>query len=129
MKQCEFPVHYRYTEAVHEDGLYLYEHKYYPVRETACFFFIVPEWQYRNKVIEYKAKKRVSKDGLRRFCYPSKEDALRSFKARKRSQIMHAQDAVSRAKASLKYLDKITIVSESHLNMGRPQFIDNYIFD
>jgi hypothetical protein len=130
MKECKFPVHYRYTEGVREDGLYLTEHRYYPVRETACFYFIVPEWQWRvMNVVSYKAKKRVSKDSVSRFCYPSKKDALRSFKARKRSQLRHAEAALDTATAALKFLDKITEVSERELNMGHHSFIENYIFD
>ena len=127
MKECEFPVQYRYIEEVRGEGLYLIEHRYYPTRETACFYFILPEWQWQHLgVINYIAKKRVSKDSWARFCYPSKKDALRSFKARKRSQLRHAQEALNKAAASLEFLDKITVVDERELKMGRPSFIDDY---
>lgn len=125
-------IHYRYTEYVDQDGLYLRESRFYPVRETPCFYHVVDEWDWKH--IQTGAKKvgktrKVSKNGVRRFCYPSKEQALSSYKARKTSQAQHAMDALNRAESALVFLNGIKTVDDETLNMGKYAFMDAYIFD
>lgn len=138
----ELPIHYRYTDAIGEDGFYLVEHKFYPIRETECFYFVLPEWKYnvyKNGCMPSYAKtaKRVSKNGLRRKCYPTKKLAMESYLARKRKQVWHAQDALNKARYALSQLSEDSKFSDFEVDkycgssalVGRPDFIDEYIFD
>ena len=136
----DLPVHYRYKDAVTEKGLMLVEYRFYPIRETECFYFILNEWQYKlykRGVVKFeKDVKRVSKSGLRRKCYPSQAEALQSYKARKRSQLHHATDALNRAKLALKSLEEIehpSLLKQSDLRdcrvLGFDEFINEYIFE
>lgn len=135
-----FPVHYRYKDGVDPKGLLLIEERFYPIRETACFYFILPEWQYNlykygNGNFEKRAK-RVSKDGLRRKCYPSKEQAFESYKIRKQKQLWHAKNAINIAKLATEKLKDIKnpedLESTQYKNcklIGHADFIEEYIFD
>jgi len=49
------------------------------IRETKCFYFIEGD--------RIGSEKRVSKDALRRFAYPTEAEALFSFTKRKEKQI------------------------------------------
>lgn len=142
-KMNTMPVHYRYKDAVDHTGLLLVEEKFYPVRETDCFYFILPEWQYNmykrgngNPESLAKRAKRVSKNGLRRKCYPSKEQAFESYLIRKKKQIWHANDALNRAKLAIEKLSAIESPDDLERSqykncklIGRAPFIDEYIFD
>lgn len=134
------PIHYRYKDAVDHTGLLLVEEKFYAIRETECFYFILPEWQYKiyeRGVINYAKKaKRVSKNGIRRKCYPSKEQALESYLIRKERQIQHANDALNRAKLAVENLAAVSSPDElkdsQYKNckiIGHAPFINEYQFD
>ena len=135
-----FPIHYRYKDAVDHTGLLLVEEKFYPIRETECFYFILPEWQYNlyeRGLIDYgKRASRVSKKGLRRKCYPSKEQAFESYLIRKKRQIWHANDALNRAKLAIERLSTIESPDDLEVSeyknckiIGHAPFIDEYIFE
>lgn len=136
-----YPIHYRYRDAVDHTGLLLIEERFYPIRETKCFYFILPEWKYniykRGSMQGYaKTARRVSKKGLRRKCYPSKEQAFESYLIRKKKQIWHANDALNRAKLAIDKLSGIgspeSLEDSQYKNcklIGHASFIDDYIFD
>ena len=137
----ELPIHYRYRDAVDHTGLLLVEERFYPIRETEFFYFILPELQYKiystgNMQSYAKTAKRVSKDGLRRKCYPSKEQAFKSYLIRKRKQMWHAKDALNRANLAIEKLSSIdnpdNLERSQYKNcklIGHAPFIDEYIFD
>lgn len=107
----ELPVHYRYDDYCYEHGLEIRTTKLYPSRETKCCYFVVHEFDRclidRGGEQLKRAEKRVLKNSVRRYCYPTKSEALRSFKARKSSQIKHAELSLSRAKLSLSKLEDV----------------------
>ena len=132
----EMPVHYRYDDCMLEDGVEVRVRKLYPVRETPCFYMVIDEFENHMKNVTTSRKlktKRVSKDGLRRHCYPTKEQALNSYKKRKLSQIGHAELAIAKATQVLKALEsnKLTLENKGFdtLDCGRPDYWDNLIFD
>lgn len=136
----DMPIHYRYKDSVDHSGLLLVEEKFYPIRETNCFYFILNEWQYemhkRGVAGFEKRAKRVSKNGLRRKCYPTKEAAFDSYLIRKKKQIWHATDALNRAKLAIEKLSTIesldNLEESQYRNcklIGHAPFIDEYIFD
>lgn len=126
------PIHYRYNDCVHEKGLNITISRFYPVRETRCFYFVVNEYDAKAWVTNPK-ERRVSKDALRRYCYPTKKEALHSFKMRKKSQIWHAEFALAKASASLITLqDREKQLGEKDfddISAGRPDYWDTLNFD
>lgn len=136
----DFPIHYRYKDAVSGDGLLLVEERFYPIRETKCFYFVLNDWQYRmykaGQGSYKKMAKRVSKNGRVRKCYPTQKLAMHSYLERKRKQIWHAEDALNRARFALSVLDKNseydklddTFYDRCKL-IGKPEFINEYVFD
>lgn len=134
----EMPIHYRYTDGVTEDGFHIYEHKFYPVRETPYFYWCLTDWEYNlhvNGQDRSKSAKRISKDGVRRKAYPCKKQALRSYKKRKESQLLHARNAIDISSYALEMLsdtDEIKTVEDYGMQrafLGNPEFMSRYIFD
>ena len=127
----DFPVHYRYDDYMLEEGVEIRVRKFYPVRETPCFYMCVDEFEKHMMNVTTGRKprtKRVSKDGLRRYCYPTKEQALHSFKKRKLSQIGHAELAIAKAQQAYSAIQSKDSI-EDNLNCGRPDYWDNLHFD
>lgn len=136
----DLPTHYRFRDTITEDGVCLVLDVYHPVRETLCMYFVVPDWAVnKNGSICTSSRKRVHKESLRRFCYPTKELAFSSYKKRKARQLMFAEEAIARATTALEFASSsdIDIINSCGGNrgldelivMGRPDIIDNYIFD
>lgn len=125
------PVHYRYDDYMLEEGVEVRVSKFYPVRETPCFYMVINEFENQMKSVTTGRElrtKRVSKDGLRRYCYPTKEQALHSYKKRKLSQIGHAELAIAKAKQAYTAVQDLTNGFDK-LDCGRPDYWDNLNFD
>ena len=82
----------------------------YEVKETPCGWWISEDPYYKRNQEEFKilpkwdwGKPRwVSKTSRRRYAFPTKEEALVSFKARKRRQITILTHQLSQAKEALR---------------------------
>lgn len=83
---------------------------YEVIKETPCGYWISdykhhdPDKAIRNK---YTWTKWVSKDGKKRYAYPTREEALHSFIIRKHRQIGHAERHLDFAKQSLKQAEHL----------------------
>ncbi|QZI93307.1 hypothetical protein SIPHO075v1_p0084 [Vibrio phage PS65A.1] len=100
----ELPIHYRYFDTVCETGVVIVEQKFYPIRETPCFYFVLDEFNYKIHTAGNDRSdhaKRVGKNSTRSKCYPTKELALNSFLIRKRKQAIHAKRALARTEIIL----------------------------
>ena len=121
------PTHYRYNTHESEDGVTIRVSKFYPVRETECFYYVVGQNQLlKGETRTYSKEpklRRVGKNCLRGYCFPSKKLALKSFKARQNSRIWHAKYSLSVANQSLLVLDKIEPGAYDHLDVGMPEFL------
>jgi len=97
---------YRYEDVQYEDGPHICERVFYLVRETPSGYWISP-WRHYNEVEEgeffsmYNRKRWVSKTSRKRFAYPTRKDAMISFKARKCRQVEILTYQLSRAKLAL----------------------------
>ena len=98
---------YRYEDVQYEDGPRIMERLYYLVRETPCGYWISTRRHY-NEADEGEwffnideRKRWVSKTSIKRWAYPTKEEAMANFKARKRRQIDILEYRLIRAKKSL----------------------------
>ena len=129
--QKDLPMHYRYEDCAHEDGLTIEVRKFYPVGETRCFYLVINEWQKHSLSIGHNKKpkvRRVSKNASRSYCHSSMDKALYSYKKRKQSQIGHNEFALAKAKAALNRLEGVKSGLDS-FDAGRPDYWDQLNFD
>lgn len=124
-KQQAWPDHYRYIDSIGPEGVTIVCKRYVVVRESEHCYWLVPEGSEGYAMARQAATgkvwsnaKRVSKDSWRRFAYPDKEEALRSYKARKRHQLSHAELAMERAKAALADINNLEAINDEHLCAG-----------
>lgn len=91
-------IFYRYEDIQYEDGPYLLEYQFSMIKETPC------GWWIGNRMGHYgilNKPKWVSKTARKRFAYPTKEDALNNFIARKQRQISIFKYRLDRAEGAL----------------------------
>jgi hypothetical protein len=85
---------YRYDSInYHEIGVRVHEYKFDLLNETPCGY-----WIYQNYTDD---KRWVSKTARKRFAYPSREEAMTSFIARKKCQIRILETQLENAKSAL----------------------------
>ena len=123
------PVHYRYDSYPSKEGVTIKVSKFYPVRETSCFYLVVGQEQVitgtTRTYSENPKLRRVSKNAFTGYCAPTKERALESFKARQNSRVWHAQYSLAIANQALLVLDKIDPGDFDDLNVGVPEFFQD----
>ena len=124
-KQPAWPDHFRYIDSIGPEGVTIVCRRYVVIRESEHCYWLVPEGSEGYAMARQEATgkvwgnaKRVSKDSWRRFAYPDKEEALRSYKARKRHQLSHAELALERAKAALADIKDLEAINDEHLCAG-----------
>lgn len=99
---------YRYHDYVTNVGVHVGEYEYKVLKETPRGYWIqLYPSRWENRV----SRKWVNKYSKKRFAYPSKEEALASFLARKRRQIQILQSQLDRAKVALSIKSQRTEVS------------------
>lgn len=104
------PDHYRYYANLSESGVTVRCERFIVVGETPLCYYVISEnsahlvgnsapWA---EAMVKKRRRLVLKNSHRRYCYPDKLDALKSFAARQRWRMSHAQRSMSMAQLSLK---------------------------
>lgn len=106
------PDHYRYVDEIGPKGVAIVCETYIVSGETPACWYVLHEdqsyllpgnvsgsfWEASYK----KARKRILKyEGGKKFCYPTREAALKSYTIRKRWQLKHTENAFQRAKTAL----------------------------
>ncbi len=86
---------YRYFSMLFTDGPRVILAEFNLIKETPCGWWIqrMDQWNYLTE-----NKRWVSKTTRKRYAYPTKEEALVNFKARKRRQIAILEYQLDRAK-------------------------------
>lgn len=112
----KWPDHYRYVTDIDDRGVSIICRRFVVVGETPCFYYVVSDTYYgylrclsddaRNEAIK-RNRRRVSKDGSRRYCYPDKVQAMKSFAIRQQRRIGHANLNLSTARLSLAEAERI----------------------
>ena len=98
---------YRYEDVQYEDGPRIHLHTLYLVRETPCGYWISANRHYQEAdegkwFMAFTDRKRwVSKTSIKRYAYPTEQEAMANFKARKRRQIDILEYRLMRAKKAL----------------------------
>jgi hypothetical protein len=81
---------YRYEEMAYESGPQIREVIFHLVKETTCGYWIHPRANFKKGDLEFypwQKPKWVSKTSRKRFAYPTQEEALKGFIARKVRQV------------------------------------------
>jgi hypothetical protein len=100
---------YRFDDMHYTTGVRVEGRKFRVIKETPCGYWI--------KLFDcFDDKKWVSKGGKKRYAYPTEEEALTSFKARKRRQIQILENQLTRARAALR-------MANSETGRGREWFL------
>jgi len=117
------PVHYRYDSQASRYGVSIVLSRMYPTRQTECFYFLIhPAQQSLHKAKE----RRVGKFSVRKYCYPTKEQALLSFKLRQEKRVEHAERSMAIAKRALRFLDDNDVGTLDSINIGMPEPLENF---
>lgn len=103
------PDHYRYYASLDEDGVHVNCERFVVIGETEHCYYVIASGMAHLAGINWRAanpwqkrlRKRVLKRSYRRYCYPDKQEALRSFKARQRGRLAHAARSVAIAELAL----------------------------
>jgi hypothetical protein len=105
------PTHYRVKDALDESGVHIILEKWNPIGETPEGYWVLreggPYWPGIDKKYQRKtgALKWVSKTSVRRYCYPSMSEAMRSFKRRKEVQVSRLAIQLEQAQLALAKFD------------------------
>ena len=84
------------------------ERNYEVIKETPCGYWI------QLYSFSFDQKKWVSGNAKKRFAYPTKIEAMTSFKARKNSQIKILESQLKKAKQALDLAEGMNIESNSN---------------
>lgn len=99
---------YRYAVTYYENGPRVDLEEFDMIKETQCGWWIIQAGTYDDY-----GKKWVSKTAKKRYAYPTKEEALIGFKARKERQISILKARLSGAEHELDIANDIVIEEEN----------------
>lgn len=92
--------HYRYNHHPYENSAYLLLRTFRVVRETPKGYWLIeisPHWYYRGDDPKW-----VPKESLRRFAYPTQEEALNSYVHRTTSRVKHLERQITKCQQGLR---------------------------
>lgn len=99
---------YRYYERNnYDEGVKVWEKIFYLVKETPCGYWISENKDYYKKdVIHYlwDEPRWISKTSRKRYAYPTRKEAIESFKMRKKRQLEIVNYQTKRTKDALEYM-------------------------
>ncbi len=136
------PDHYRYITMINEDGAFICCERFIVVGETPYFYYVVSDSYHgylqclspdaRQDAIK-RNRKRVSKDGYRRYCYPDKGLALKSLVARQRHRIHHAKLNLSAGRLAMAEAERMLeaghIPGDDAHPCGSDEFIESLVWE
>lgn len=96
------PDHYRFYDTIDEDGVTISCQRYVVIGETPLCWYVVKDYMagYSKASIKENRKRILKAQGGRKHCYLDMNEAMRSYKIRKKRQIGHAELSMERAKAA-----------------------------
>lgn len=132
----KWPEHYRVARWVNEHGIHITVEKFRVIRETPKCYWVVPKGTARFEWAEKLYKRRVSKTSVRRYCYPSIQEAFESFKHRNNFWISRLEYNLAIAKKcqeKMAYIeagvhDENKLVG-SGFAIGRPDIFDDFTWE
>lgn len=128
--------HYRLHEVLWETGIKVLLERFEVVKETPCGYWVSsqynPSWLNFEELRKRKFLKWVSKTGTKRYCYPTMELALASFKRRKQVQANKLRYQLQQVEDVIDNFDKLTVDPTAYsggLFLCRPDWMENFVFD
>ena len=128
------PDHYRYYASLDPGGVTVRCERFVVIGETECCYYVISEkmahlaantdWSTASPWRK-KQRKRVLKSSYRRYCYPSKTEALASFRSRQKWRIAHASKNLAIAELSLSVIEPVLeqkIEPEEKYNAGQNEY-------
>lgn len=99
---------YRYYDLHDRFGTHIDLSTYVLLRETNCGYWIIHNCYKNNSdIVKEKHKRWIPRSSKKRFAYPTKHEALNSFKKRKEMQIKWAKHNEIRATAALSRIPEL----------------------
>lgn len=93
---------YRYYDTLDGDRVQIEIERFQVIKETPCGYWYIPDWMKAwPEEAQQQDKRWVSKDARVRRCYPTKDEAWRSYCLRKYHQHGHVLRAQARMDAIL----------------------------
>lgn len=97
---------YRYYDTECGDKVFIELERFHVIGETPCGYWYIPGWlKAFPESAQQESKRWVSKEARVRRCYPTKDEAWRSYCLRKYHQQGHLLRAQARLDAVLKLID------------------------
>lgn len=114
-------VRYRYEDYVTASGVRLELKTVRVTKKTPKGAWIQNnQWERRRFVLDGAGK---------RYAHETKELAWDAYRHRKESQFRRANDTVARATYALEQIELLGCAPETSLNLGKPEYWGNYVFD
>lgn len=112
---------YRYEDYVTYEGVRLELKTISVTKKTPKGAWIQNHrWERRRFVLDGTGK---------RYAHETKELAWDAYRHRKESQLRRANDAMERAKYALRRIELLGVAPNESLNIGKPEYWSNYVFD
>lgn len=143
MNQQNLPKHYRVYDQHTYNGIEICLETWYAFKETIEGYWIISEYAYGYSYYqdykeikwlkETKQVRWVSKNSRRRYCYPTLDEALQSFKIRKQRQNDILKLQLEKSTMIVENLDNICEQNldtlTRHYTIGEPPSQYRYAFD
>lgn len=141
------PDHYRYRDVLTESGQVIVEDVYQVIRATPAGYWVQRMYGYRitdpatlgaayanrghNRDVRF-----VLKQSGRRYCYPTRLEAMQSFGHRKAAQLKHAETSLAKARHALAAATRIATLGNDYpvsrypgeIDVGMPPEFARYTF-
>ena len=131
------PTHYRLSDGLTEDGVRVMVERFKVIKLTPMGCWVVSEysplWLTPEDLIKRKYAKWVSGVSHKRYCYPTMEQAVASFKRRKEVQLSKLEHQLAQARFVVEKLESLTYDEGDYkpyaLNLGMPEEFQGYSFE
>lgn len=102
---------YKINDVLFEDGVTIRIEKFTVIGETPCGNWVVsqymPDWLSVDELKKRKYAKWVSKNSVKKLCYPDLEGAIHSFYKRKLRQVGRLKYQLEQAQVALDYCGQL----------------------
>ena len=130
------PTHYRLRDCLTNTGVTVSIERFRVVKLTPEGYWVVseygPSWLTSQELIKRKHAKWVSKTSHKRYCYPTLEQAVTSFKRRKAAQLSKLEQQLAQARFVVEKMAELTNDEGDYkhygMNLGMPEEFDGYFF-
>jgi len=116
------PTHYRLRDVREQEGIVVRLDKYYPIKRTPKGYWLrgdyVPTWMTFAELRKQKYLRFVVDTSSKKYCYPTIEEAVKSFIRRKEVQQSKLAYQLEQADCCVKNVDKLKDVSVESFQQG-----------